>query len=610
MDQRPRTRVLGPWKSNGEGTEGALPLRRLIIVLGLFSAISAIGGGIELLVWQRGNEFLPLDLIKYTPFTSFLIPGLLLALVVGGTSLTCTALAWRRSRAAVDATVVAGGALTVWIVAQVAMMRGLHWLHAVYGALGAIMLGLGVHAAWRSRAPRHRWVIVVTLAETIGFLVPACTGILSAKAGVGGLAQAGWVVAAGLVEGLVLGAGQAWAFPLPVRRARYALLTALGAGIVWSSAMLMTVMMNGKTIPIVPLAVVGVSAALLALAAIGSVQWVEIRHHAERAHRWIAWTGLAWALALPLSFAPGPFVDESTPIASHVVLWGCGGLLMAFVMALITWQGVRRLCGPDALWTRFSKYVAALGLPAPGPPSAPVTEADLAPLPEAAQRYLRFMGVLGRPRDHSFRLGFVGRFKVGHAAPWRRCETWQYNSGPGATRTFLMQMRFGGLPVIGRDTYRDGHGRMRARILDRLTVVDGQGPEFDIGELSTYLNDLVILAPSMLLTPAVAFAAVDEHSFDVTLSDHDLTVTARVFVDERGAPVDFETTDRFCEDPEDERGMLRARWTTPIDGFQEIEGRRLPTRGRAIWHLPGRDLPYADFELVPGSVAFNVGPGE
>jgi hypothetical protein len=54
-----------------------------------------------------------------------------------------------------------------------------------------------------------------------------------------------------------------------------------------------------------------------------------------------------------------------------------------------------------------------------------VTDADLSPLPEAARRYLRFMGVVGRPRDWSFRLSFSGRFKVNRSAPWRRCEVWQ-----------------------------------------------------------------------------------------------------------------------------------------------------------------------------------------
>lgn len=263
-----------------------------------------------------------------------------------------------------------------------------------------------------------------------------------------------------------------------------------------------------------------------------------------------------------------------------------------------------------SLGERFRRELARLGLPAPSPAGPPISAADLAPLPAAAQRYLRFMGVVGRPRDRSLRLGFSGRFKVGHGAPWRPCEVWQYDTGPQVTRTFMMRMRLFGMPVIGRDTYRDGHGRMIGKVFDRVTVIDGQGPEFDVGELVTYLNDLVLLAPSMLLVPAVRFTEVDDRAFELSLTDHDHTVTARVLLDERGAPVDFETSDRFCEDPRDRKRMLRARWTTPVDGLeQRDDGRRIITHARAVWHLPQGPHAYADFTVVPGSVAFNVPPG-
>ena len=46
-----------------------------------------------------------------------------------------------------------------------------------------------------------------------------------------------------------------------------------------------------------------------------------------------------------------------------------------------------------------------------------------------------------------------------------------------------------------------------------------------------------------------------------------------------------------------------------MEGFQEIDGRRLPTRGQAVWHPPEGELAYADFALEPTSVAFNVVPG-
>lgn len=326
-----------------------LPLRRLILAASLFVAVSAVGGGAALVVWRAGDSFLPLAMLRYTPFTSFLVPGLILAIGVGGASLVCATLAWRRSLAAVDATILAGGVLTVWIVAEVAMLRGFHWLHALYGALGVALLGLGVHAVRRTGEPRHRWVVAVTLGEAFGFLVPACAGLFAARAGLGEAAGAALVVAAGFVEGLALGVGQALAFPLPVRGVRYAVLTSLAAGAVWACVMSVTVLAATTAVPPAVVVVAGVIAGVLGLVAIGAAQWVELRRHTRQAHRWIAWTAAAWLVALPWSFAPGPFVDESTPLASHLALWGSGGVIMAYVMALMTWQGARRLPAVAAL---------------------------------------------------------------------------------------------------------------------------------------------------------------------------------------------------------------------------------------------------------------------
>jgi hypothetical protein len=263
-----------------------------------------------------------------------------------------------------------------------------------------------------------------------------------------------------------------------------------------------------------------------------------------------------------------------------------------------------------SLRERFFREIATLGLPVSENPLAVITEADLQPLPEPGQRYMRFMGMLGRPRDWSFRASFTGRFKVKSDAPWRRCVVWQYNTCIDITRTFFMQMNFAGLPVIGRDTYRDGHGRMLGKVLDLFTVIDGKGPEFDMSELTTFLNDMVMIAPSMLLATPVTWAAVDDRSFDLTLADQGIVVRARVFVDARGAPTNFETSDRYCDDPDNPKKLLRAPWSTPMDAYQEVDGRPTFTRGQATWKLPKGDLTYAEFDLVPESLAYNVRPGK
>jgi hypothetical protein len=168
---------------------------------------------------------------------------------------------------------------------------------------------------------------------------------------------------------------------------------------------------------------------------------------------------------------------------------------------------------------------------------------------------------------------------------------------------------FGVVPVLGRDTYADGKGRMLIRLLDLITVGDGKGEAYDIGELVTYLDDGIMIAPAMLLVPEVHWSEVDESSFDVTLTDHGRAVSARVFLDERGAPTNFETTDRFYSDPKDPAKVTRCKWTTPIEGWQEIGGRHLPTRGQAVWHPPEGELAYADFAFEAATLRWNCAPG-
>jgi hypothetical protein len=261
---------------------------------------------------------------------------------------------------------------------------------------------------------------------------------------------------------------------------------------------------------------------------------------------------------------------------------------------------------------KFLREVAAAGLPPGPPPTDAIIETGVEALPATVQRYLRHMGVLGRPRDWSFRGHFTGRFRTGVGKPWLACETWQYNTRLEIARIFHIRVRFGGIvPVLARDTYVRGTGRMLVRLADLVTVADATGPEFDIGELVTYLNDAILMAPSLLLGPETEWTEVDDTSFDVALINGGRTVTARVFLDEQGAPVDFSTTDRFCEDPANPKGpLLRARWTTPMEGWRRVDGRLLPTRGRAIWHLPSGPHPYAELEFAPDSLCYNIRPGE
>jgi hypothetical protein len=260
----------------------------------------------------------------------------------------------------------------------------------------------------------------------------------------------------------------------------------------------------------------------------------------------------------------------------------------------------------DGLGRRFTDAVATAELSS-GPGDERVVTADeIAHLPSVVRRYLRFMGVVEQPRAWSFRVRFQGKFRIRRGLGWMPAEAWQYNSAVQIGRLFVMRIRFVGvIPMYGHDTYLRGHGRMTGKLFGRFTVVEGQGPEFDIGELTTYLNDAIMLAPSMLLTPSTTWTEVDGHSFDITLVDAGRSVTGRVYLDDTGAPFDFSTTDRFADLPS---GLVRAEWRTPVQNWHAIDGRVVPGQVSAVWRLPDGDLPYIKGGFVPDSLALNVSP--
>jgi hypothetical protein len=256
---------------------------------------------------------------------------------------------------------------------------------------------------------------------------------------------------------------------------------------------------------------------------------------------------------------------------------------------------------------RLSARTAGLGLPRGPVDPRPVTEADLAPLPAPAQRWMRWSGVVGRPRDWSFRVRTTGRFRLRPGRRWMPFEAWQYDSGPAVARVYCMRVDLAGvLPMYAVDSYVGGRGRMRGRLLGLVPVADGSGPEYDVSELATWVDEVAMTAPSMLLTPAVGWTPVDDGCVELSFTDRGSTVTARLSIDPAGRLVDVATEERYAALPQ---GPTRARWTTPVTGWTAVEGRGLPAGGTAVWHLPEGEYRYAEVRVDVRTLRWNVPPG-
>lgn len=90
--------------------------RRVLLVLTAFCVVSAVAGFLYL--GPGGAEAFPLEFLDGSLFDSYLWPGVILLVVVGGTQLLAFVLLVRRRASAAFWAAVAGFALVIWIVAE------------------------------------------------------------------------------------------------------------------------------------------------------------------------------------------------------------------------------------------------------------------------------------------------------------------------------------------------------------------------------------------------------------------------------------------------------------------------------------------------------------
>jgi hypothetical protein len=198
----------------------------------------------------------------------------------------------------------------------------------------------------RGRALLRAWLPVVAIAELVGFVVPAVVGVVTVASPV--VVSFTALVAAGAVEGALLGAGQVHVLrrALPaVSRGRWTALTSGAAALAYVVGLL-----PSTTAPLLvrlPIPVLGVllgAGAVLLLGSIGTAQWLELRRHVEHAAAWIGITALAWLLGLGVFLAVAmPLWHPGQPVASAVLVGLGAGALMALVMAAVTGLGLVRL---------------------------------------------------------------------------------------------------------------------------------------------------------------------------------------------------------------------------------------------------------------------------
>jgi len=122
-----------------------------LFVADAFVALTAVFGGITV---AAGMDKFPASWLAGTVFSSYLVPGLILAVVVGGSATAAAFATLRKRDAGILLSALAGGILLGWLVGErlilppAAFPPQFWWLEAIYVAAGLLMVAPAATAWW------------------------------------------------------------------------------------------------------------------------------------------------------------------------------------------------------------------------------------------------------------------------------------------------------------------------------------------------------------------------------------------------------------------------------------------------------------------------------
>jgi hypothetical protein len=133
-----------------------------------------------------------------------------------------------------------------------------------------------------------------------------------------------------------------------------------------------------------------------------------------------------------------------------------------------------------------------------------VTEADLAHLPDQMQRYLRFAGVVGKPRVRNYRMLFDGGLRSAPDKPFMTGLIEQQSLVSPPARPFLAHMSMFGVPAEAYHRYVGPSATFNVKVASLAHIVNESGPELTRAETVALFNDMLLLAPATVVDADIA----------------------------------------------------------------------------------------------------------
>lgn len=111
---------------------------RLLLGLHLFVGIGAIAGGLAAITNPLAPMGMPTELLKNSPFSNYLIPGIILFVIIGLGNIISAVMFRFKSRYQGYISSIFSWALMIWIIVQCIILNTVISLHVIYFIIGLI----------------------------------------------------------------------------------------------------------------------------------------------------------------------------------------------------------------------------------------------------------------------------------------------------------------------------------------------------------------------------------------------------------------------------------------------------------------------------------------
>jgi len=231
-----------------------------------------------------------------------------------------------------------------------------------------------------------------------------------------------------------------------------------------------------------------------------------------------------------------------------------------------------------------------------------LTESDIEHLPLPVRKYIKYSGAIGKSKPQNVRITFDAKMVSKPGAAPMIATSEQYNFFGSFSRLFLMKAHKMFIPFHACHVYCNENATFVVRVANLLNVVDLKGEDLTTAETVTLLNDMCIFVPGNLYDKRLTWKEIDSLSSQVSIENGKYKVSAILYFNEKGELINFVSDDRYAL--QEDGTMKRAKWSTPVSDYMELNGRRIPTYGETIWNYPEGDFTYGTFRLK--SINYNV----